>query len=110
MEAERIAALDASPLRPVTLSLIEGRQVPTLAEAAASIEAARGELRVVDGRLEIWLQGSASPYAGPLLLAAPRTLYFAESAVVEHLEAGRALPDVEITPNGAPITRGSSDE
>ena len=99
----RIVELDALPLADVTLAAVEGRTLPTLAAAAATIEADRGTVSVEDGRLRVRLREGGSAPARPFLIDAARLLFLAERDVVAALEAGRPIPDVPVTPAGAII-------
>ncbi len=100
---------------PVSLAWVEGRPLPTLAEAYRILLAEEALVEVDEnGRLSIAL----SPWAGAIntfgslsvlpttearLRDAVRVLYCAERTVVELLAAGQALPDVDVTPTGEPI-------
>jgi len=91
-EARRKAA------QPVTAAQVQGVPPMTLAEAAGVVEAAAGRLEVTkDGRLVVHLP---QDYARNSQDAAA-ILYTGEAAVVEALQAKRALPDREVTPAGA---------
>ncbi len=123
-ESARVAAEEAETRRrrltstrvPVSLTWVEGRPLPTLAEAYRILLAEEALVEVDESgrRLRVNLSPWASatcifgslsvlPIAEARLRDAVRVLYCAERIVVELLAAGEALPDVEITPTGEPI-------
>jgi hypothetical protein len=110
-EAEAAAKARRAWLRegrqPVTLAAVEERQLPTLRQAYDRIVGAEGLLEVRGGgRLVVAVSLSGDgPYGRAGLADCCRVLYAAERFVVEWLEAGAKapLPDVPITPAGAPV-------
>lgn len=93
--------LAAAPRRAISLSDLERRRMPTLAEAASTIRR-YGDLRIVDRHLIVDL-AAVDTHALPTLLDSARVLYAAASFVAGELAAGRDLPDCQVTPNGWPI-------
>jgi hypothetical protein len=87
--------------QPVTAAQLEGAPHMTLAEAAQAVEAAGGRLELSrEDRLVVCLRPGWTSYTSRLATAAA-VLYAAEGVVVAALKAKRALPDAEVTPNGA---------
>ena len=109
-EAERQAKAQREWLRqtraPVTLALLEERQLPTLRQAYDQVVGAEGLLEVRDGRLVIEVSlGGNGPYGRSALGDACRILYTAEPFLLDWIASGAKtpLPDVPVTPSGAPV-------
>lgn len=100
-ELDRKTALITTPILPVTLAELEGRDLPTL-KAAADIVNESGKLEVVGDRLRVHLRVRADRE-----LDAARVLYGAEQMVVDAIKSAErgkgkeiALPDVQVLAGG----------
>ena len=100
LEVNRLRSL---PLRPVTLSDLEGRQLPTVRQAAEMVYVKHGRVEEVDGHLVVFLPEG---HAREEELQAARVLYAAAPIVLEALASkdetpiAKRLPDAHVLAGG----------
>ena len=102
----------AQPLRPVTLADLEGRELPTIGEAAQAVLDARGTIEAHDGRLVVKLPERFAPdrradeKARRQALDAVRVLVAAGPLVVAAVESRSTKPLAHRLPDAHVLAAG----
>jgi hypothetical protein len=106
----RSEALAAQPLVPVTMAAVEGRPLPTIAEAARRITELHGTIGEHDGRLTFELPESVAAKMPGEISDALRVLVGAREVVLACLASSSSknlvdrLPARRVGPDGALVT------
>jgi hypothetical protein len=105
-EAQRLRELAARPKRPITLAEIEGIELPTLRQAAATIAAVHGRVEANDGHVRVSVPDGLEDPA-PAITAA-RVLVAAPELVLQALGSKSKQPLAATLPDKPVLAGGGA--